>query len=245
MYKIFLPIVFLFSCLTSFAEWNPEYLGKAGTEQLLQHAEFQQLKVNVLAYLKNSWCSEEKTNLLMDFVYLQRPQICAEIGVFTGSSLLPVAATLNLTRAGQVFGIDPWSQEEAIRNVPNSDATKTWWKGLNYAHLFETTQNLIKNWNLQHVCFLRKEPSRTAVRSLPPLDFLHIDGNYSEQSSLQDVSLYLPKVKKGGYILYTNINWVSDNKMPRVAAFQLLLDKCEIVAIIENRSTFLLRKLLD
>ncbi len=242
MLKIFLSIFLLLSYRASFAEWNPEYLGKTGTQQLLNQPAFQQLKKRVLDHLKTSWCSQEKATLLMDFVFLQRPQNCAEIGVFTGSSLLPIAATLNLTRAGQVFGIDPWSKEEALRNVPDADATKAWWRGLNYYELFETAQKLIKTWNLQNVCFLRREPSRVACRSLPPLDFLHIDGNYSEQSSIEDVQLYLPKVKEGGYILYTNINWVSDQKMPRIEAFQLLLDACEIIAIIDDRSTFLLRK---
>ena len=56
------------------------------------------------------------------------------------------------------------------------------------------------------------------------IDFLHIDGNHSEKLSVQDVTLWLPKVKKGGVICFDDAWWKSTQK-----AIQLLLLECDIM----------------
>lgn len=57
----------------------------------------------------------------MDVVYTTRPGVCVEIGAFTGSSVLPVAATLKYLGAGKIFAIDAWSNEEAVRYLSPND----------------------------------------------------------------------------------------------------------------------------
>ena len=56
------------------------------------------------------------------------------------------------------------------------------------------------------------------------IDFLHIDGNHSEESSVFDVTYWLPKVKKGGVICFDDAWWESTQK-----AIKLLLQDCDLM----------------
>ena len=49
-----------------------------------------------------------------------------------------------------------------------------------------------------------KQTSKKAFKRIPAIDFIHFDGNFSEESCLEDLTLYLPKVKKGGHVLLSN-----------------------------------------
>ena len=40
-----------------------------------------------------------------------------------------------------------------------------------------------------------------AISQVQRIDFLHLDGNFSEEGSTLDCRLYLPKVIPGGYVL--------------------------------------------
>src|SRR3989344_2401302 len=97
------------------AEWDPE---EALTDfdpsafDLLIDTDFLSLKGRVMDTLRDSWCSKEKINLLMDLVYLTKPKVCVEVGAFTGSSVLPVAVTLRLLQSGEIYAIDAWSNQE-------------------------------------------------------------------------------------------------------------------------------------
>ena len=54
----------------------------------------------------------------MDLVVLLQPEVCVEIGVFTGYSFLPIVTTLAFLDAGSAYAIDPWSNAEAVRGIP-------------------------------------------------------------------------------------------------------------------------------
>jgi len=58
------------------------------------------------------------------------------------------------------------------------------------------------------------------------IDILHIDGNHEEESSCKDVELYLPRVKKGGYVWFDDANWHQTQK-----AINLLQNKfnCKLI----------------
>lgn len=82
--------------------------------------------------------------------------------------------------------------------------------------------------------------SEQAVLQFPDesINILHIDGNHTEQIALADAKMFLPKVKKGGYIWFDDVNWSSTNK-----AVQFLTENC---TLDETRSTsmyFLFKKL--
>lgn len=225
------------------AAWSPDYLNRPVKTAALQASDYIALQNKMIQYLENSWCSKEKVTLLMDLVILEKPQVCVEIGAFTGSSVLPVAAALKYNGEGEIYAVDAWSNQEATRGMANNDPNKQWWTDLNMQGVLNAYHYNIAQWNANTTCKTLQVPSNIAVNSLPAIDLLHMDGNYSREGSCEDVLLYLPKVKIGGYILFTNINWYVNEQATRMNAFSALLDSCEIIAFIDERSTYLLRKI--
>jgi predicted O-methyltransferase YrrM len=56
------------------------------------------------------------------------------------------------------------------------------------------------------------------------IDILHIDGNHATEAVLKDVRLFLPKVKRGGYIWFDDADWPST-----LPAQKLLLIQCFVI----------------
>jgi len=239
-------ILFTFAVLGSiFGEWNPIYLRKNLDLTPLKNPTYEQLKNRVTHSLQNTWCSAEKATLIMDLIVLEKPKVCVEIGVFMGWSFLPMGVAVQYLKEGKVYGIDPWSNLEAIKNLDKNDPNRAWLASLNMNEISMQAKAMLRQWKLNSVCKLYTAPSNQCASHFTNINFLHIDGNYSEESSIEDVLHYLPKVSIGGYILYSGLSWVVFGKMPRVKAFQMLLDYCEIVATLDNHNVILLRKIFD
>ncbi len=244
-----LPIKLVILCVSFFsilhAEWDPVlFLNEnPGVQNVLNDPKFSSLKQKVLTTLKDSWCSEEKTQLLMDLVLLTKPKVCVEIGAFTGSSVLPVAATLKHLNRGSVYAVDAWSNAVATRYMTNDDPNKNCWSTINMEAIYKSFNKLIKTWSLKRFCTPIRAPSENAVYQIPNhIDFLHLDGDYSEIGSMRDVRLYLPKVKSGGYILFSNFYTMINREQPKIKAFCLLYEECEIVLSIERDNAILFKK---
>jgi predicted O-methyltransferase YrrM len=231
--------MFLVNCIQ--AEWDPECI----TQEIdrLHHVQFMHLKDKVSKQLIGSWCSQEKIQLLMDLIVLTKPTTCVEIGAFTGSSVLPVAATLKYLQQGKLYAIDAWSNHEATKGMDASDPNQSWWTHLDMDSVFFQFKSLLDSWMLNQYCFIIQKASADAFDDVKEtIDFLHLDGNYSEQIALQDVNLYLPKVKSGGYILLSNLFITINGKQPKKKAFQALYESCELIAVIDGENTVLFRK---
>lgn len=230
-----------FASLLSFADWTPEFLENVDTS-VLTDSNYQQLKSKVLRSLKGTWCSEEKTNLMMDLVLLKKPKMCVEIGAFTGSSVLPIATTLQFLKSGEIYAIDAWSNAIATRYWSDNDPNKAWWAGLDMKFVKQTFKDMVKTWKLKSCCKILQAPSEELIHQMSTIDFLHIDGDYSEVGSLKDVQLYLPKVRSGGYVLFSNLCTMVNGKQPKIKAFLALLEDCEIVCEIEEDNAVLFKK---
>lgn len=208
-----------------------------------QDQEFELLKVRVQKALINSWCSPQKADLLMDLVAEHRPQICVEVGAFTGSSILPVAAALDHFHCGKVYAIDAWSNSIAIQRLAEGDLNKPWWAQVDMCAVHNVFKTLINTWNLEKVCVELPYPSQEAVKYIPDsIDILHLDGDYSEEGALQDVIDYLPRVRPGGYILLSNFYMMIKREQPKVKAFCLICESCDVIKTIENDNVVLFRK---
>lgn len=237
---LFCSLLLLTSSLTQ-ADWDPEFIENVDVS-VLDNVDYQNLKNQVLKALKGSWCSQEKTNLLMDLVLLEKPEVCVEIGAFSGSSILPVGATLQFLKKGKVYAIDAWSNTVATQYWDDKDPNKAWWASLDMKAVHKSYQALISSWKLKNYCQELAMSSENAIKKLESIDFLHLDGDYSEIGSLNDVQLYLPKVKSGGYILLSNLFVMINGKQPKLASFSALLEDCEIVCEIERDNAILFKK---
>ncbi len=206
---------------------------------------FQLLKNQVFQELEGSWCSREKASLLMDCVFLTRPKVCVEVGVFTGSSLLPVAVTLKHLKRGKVFAVDAWDNEEAVRYSKKEDANKMWWSSIDMKAALRAFSQSIDAWKLNSYVRIIAKPSVDAVFFVPSIDFIHIDGNPSKEGFLQDLLDYLPKVKVGGYVLFSNLLVSEGSTLPKVEALFSISDffaSYELIEEIEGGNVCLLKK---
>lgn len=152
------------------------------------------------------WCSKEKASTLMDLVMMTRPKTVVEIGVFGGKSLIPIGYALWKNGTGKVYGIDSWDANESVRGMDESNAT--WWASVDHEAIRLDLESKIQLFNLkQHVKLIQATSKNTAP--ILDIDLLHIDGNHSEESTLFDVNKWVPLVKKGGVVLFNDMNWAS------------------------------------
>ncbi len=208
----------------------------------LNDKKFINLKAKVTDFLKNSWCSQEKTELLMEVILLEKPRICVEVGVFTGSTILPVASTLKFIGAGTVYAIDPWSNYEAIKDLSDLDPNKKWWGEVNMNGIYSQFKKMKKKWKLESQCKTIRKTSAEAVDEIGDIDFLHLDGNCSRRINLEDAKSYIPKVRKGGLIFVSNL-WLSiGQELFKLDMIQHILDHSSFLCDIENGNSALFKK---
>ena len=175
----------------------------------------QSSKSNLVPNIKNSshknmqqlqgWCSNYKADLLIDLVMLTNPQTVVEIGVFGGKSLLPMAeAVKQLKNGGKVYGIDPWEAHESEKGM--EDVNKNWWASINYEKILKDMMDHFEDWKLLDTITIIRKSSADAPE-IPNIDILHIDGNHSDEASMIDVLKWVPLVRKGGFIVFDDIDW--------------------------------------
>lgn len=185
------------------------------------------------------WCSCEKATSFIDLVLEVKPRVCVEIGVYTGASLYPVAAALQYLSQGVVIAIDPWDKIECIRYFdPDKDrAHLKWWAHINMDHVYFGFLNVLRYFDLEKTCVVFKCTSKKAAAAIGEIDILHLDGNHCEKVALEDVRLYLPKIRKGGYI------WINDARWHTLQpAIEYVLQHCDIVKTINDGNCVLFRK---
>ena len=125
------------------------------------------------------------------------------------------------------------------KNDPQQDAVHyEWWNKVNYERAYYSYLSFLKNFELENYCITIRMSSEKAVSKIfSSIDILYIDGNHSEASSIEDVTLYLPKVRQGGYIWFNDSLWTS-----RQEAVELLLNACDVVKVIDNGNCVLFKK---
>lgn len=185
------------------------------------------------------WCSEEKARAFAELVLEVNPDVCVEIGVFGGRSLLPVAAALKALSHGVVIGIDPWDNEIATQySDPILDySDHTYWTQLDFKGLYPPYAKLLQEHKLNDYVITFVCSAEAAAPHIPSIDILYVDGSLTEKASIQDVSLYIPLVRSGGYI------WISNATFDeRQRAIEMLEETGDFVKTIDAGCCALFRK---
>lgn len=172
------------------------------------------------------WCSKEKAEKLMDFLYTLKPQLCVEIGTYGGSTTYPLTRALSFLKRGTLFTIDAWDPKVAAEGLIPHTQEHSWWSTLDLKAIRAQCTHLLQTHNLDPWYQIMPMRSQQAVELFrnESIDFLYIDGNYSKKGSLRDAELYYPKVKKNGYIVINDAHFQSKN---------------ETIAFLMNRCTWL------
>jgi predicted O-methyltransferase YrrM len=172
------------------------------------------------------WCSKELADHLMEFIYREKPLLSVEIGAFGGSTTYPIAQALKFLGDGILYAIDAWDHQAVLKGFEPHHPHTNWWNsmGINMDFIHNYLDRLLLQRNLSNYCFPVQMLSEEACPLFleEQIDFLFIDGNCSVEGSLQDVSLYYPKVKKGGYIWLNQADLPTKNK-----ATTFLMQRCE------------------
>jgi hypothetical protein len=183
----------------------------------------------------HGWCSIDKAKKLIEVIIDSQPEICVEIGVFGGSSLVPQILAIQHNKHGKVFGIDPWANDAALEEMIHEDHKK-WWEELNLEDIYFGCKKNIATLGLEKFCILIRDKAENVASRFTDesIGLLHIDGNHSEALSYKDATLYLPKVKSGGFIFFDDIWWTENQQVTTRKAIVYLLEHCTRIDLLED-----------
>lgn len=189
----------------------------------------------------HGWCSREKALHFIDLVLETQPELYVEIGVYSGASIYPAASALQFLKKGVAVAIDPWDIVECIRHLdPDKDREDLrWWVRQNMDNIYFEFLNVVRRFELETICLPVRATSEKAARFVGQIDILHLDGNHYISTLLQDIQLYLPKVKSNGYVWLNDASWHTFEP-----AIQLLKETCDIVKTIDHGNCILFKKKL-
>ena len=152
-----------------------------------------------------------------------------DIGVYRGRSLVPQAICHREFTGGKAYGVDPWSKIEAREtdNPALRDAIDSFIDATDFTAIHADVGFLIQRLNLNKNCELLRETSSSAIRYFEregiTFGLIHIDGNHDSDRVMADVSLYLPRLNSGGFVVIDDASW--DSVKPAYAAVSLRLRK--------------------
>jgi hypothetical protein len=184
----------------------------------------------------HGWCTRNKALAMAELITQEKPLVVVEIGVYGGKSFLPQALALKANGQGVIHGIDAWSAEEEVK-FATKDKQINWLNKVNYEAIYQSFLSALKPHDFNDIIKIHRMTSAEAAPMIDRIDILHIDGGHSEEISCQDVELFFPKVKKGGFIWFDDIRWASK-------ARNILASQCQLVNTVGmNKNCELYRKL--
>ena len=162
----------------------------------------------------DGWCTVEKAKWLAHWIVEKKCREIVEIGVFGGSSLIPMAMAVDyLFRddryfLGHVIGLDPYSNDTAETNDLD-EANKKWWKEVDLEAVYKKMQEAVIRNRVGHVVTILLLQSQDGALKFADtsLDLVHVDGSHNEVNSTQDVKLWWPKLKPGGIMVMDDTHW--------------------------------------
>lgn len=160
-------------------------------------------------------CSVAKAGLLASLIRHWNLRSTVDIGVYRGRSLFPQAIAHKHHTGGVVYGIDPWSAQEAKEedNLELKERIDRFVRETDFETIYGEVETIRRECHLFGHCILLRMPSAEAAsvfeRRGTIFDLVHIDGNHDTERVTEDVSLYLPRVVRGGFVVLDDVSWDS------------------------------------
>lgn len=183
--------------------------------------------------LVEGWCSHQKASILIDLILSSGAKTIVEIGVWGGKSLLPMAYTLReIGQNGKIYGIDPWDNQASIEGITH-ESNIAFWNYVDHEDVLRKLENVVEAERLCDTVTLIRATS-SAAPPINDIDILHIDGNHSDVTSYIDVTKWVPLVKKGGWIVFDDMNWFENGMVTTRRAIDYLNEHCHKIAEINE-----------
>lgn len=152
------------------------------------------------------WLSQEAGEAMTAQLRAVRPKLCVEIGVYSGQSLILIAEQLRRNGGGLVYGIDPWTADAAKEGFPDG-SYDDWAEKVSLvpAHT-EAMMDIAEKglWPWVRIITARSQDAKECFRT-GTVDWLHLDGNHSEDLALQDCHDWVyVRLRSGAYV------WIDD-----------------------------------
>jgi predicted O-methyltransferase YrrM len=195
-------------------------------------------------------CSVSKANLIAWLIRRYGLQTTLDIGVYRGRSLFPQALAHQQYTGGIVYGVDPWSSVEAKENdnLILKDAIHAFADQLDFERIYQDVTLQIERLDLEAYCIILRQTSARAIEYFDQngiyFDLIHVDGNHDTEKAMQDISLYLPRLNREGFLIMDDVSWESVYAAYRTASTNLPLlfkrvDRENDYAVFWNDHSFL------
>jgi hypothetical protein len=180
-------------------------------------------------FTMHGWCTKEKATRMYELIREAKPNVTVELGVFGGRSLIPMALAHKHISQGVCYAIDPWQISASTENYDVNDPNYQWWNKLDHGLIYNSFINALNLYGVKDIVKVYKELSKNTLHLFEDesICVLHQDGNHSESTSTEEVLLYAPKIKKGGYWIMDDTDWQSTTKAQNTLmslGFELLED---------------------
>lgn len=162
----------------------------------------------------HGWCSVPKGIRIAELA--RGASLCVELGVFAGRSLICMALTLRDQGFGRADGIDPYTVDATLEGV-NAAANDEYWSNLDLGEIARTAQLTLERLGLTPWAKIIWERSQDAVARYDDetVDLLHMDSNHSEEVTCAEVTLWTPKIRPGGYLVFDDTDWPTTQRAQR------------------------------
>lgn len=165
-------------------------------------------------------CSVGKALVLAELVTRGRLRVSADIGVYRGRSLFPLAIA-HRHAGGIAYGIDPWHAGECTQHDrPDlKEALDAFVAGTDFEEIYIEVCAVLDSLGLRDSCSLLRMRSDTAIHYFEDegirFGLVHIDGNHDTALVTSDFELYFPRLEEGGFMVLDDISW--DSVKPALA----------------------------
>ncbi len=137
-----------------------------------------------------------------------------EIGVYRGRFLCPLAALLEQLGRGHAIGVDPLEPAAAtqpVRDLPAQQAVglNDWVADQDWDQIYAGLLASIDELGIAGRCTIHRTTSEQAAPVIADesVDLLHVDGNHGAGAVRRDCALYLPKLRRPGYVVLDDVSW--------------------------------------
>lgn len=154
------------------------------------------------------WCTAEKAGIIYDLVKHSNSQLTVELGVFGGRSFIPMAMAHQDKGSGKIIGIDSWKVETSLYGT-NDPANNEWWASIDLKAIYKEVAGTILRYGLTRFADLMKSSTQEAAEKFADssIDIIHQDSAHNVETITEELALWIPKLKAGGYWIADDTHW--------------------------------------
>lgn len=164
-------------------------------------------------------CSLSKAYMLAWLIRRYGLKETVDIGVYRGRSLFPQASAHRRFTGGVVYGVDPWSAAEArekdltLTSRKDAESINSFIDQIDWQAIYRDVEAARSDLRYEKHCVLLRETSADAAAYFEEneiyFDMVHVDGNHDTEKALQDVRLYLPRLRENGFFILDDVSFES------------------------------------